>query len=86
MQAVTKAVSATITQAQFDMLTSLCFNIGAGHFKSSTLVKVLNEGNFDQATNEFLRWNKAGGAEVDGLTNRRRAEATNFRGNIPKLA
>ena len=86
MTAVRNGVTVQITQPQFDMLTSFTFNVGANAFKNSTLLKVLNQGNFDQATNEFLRWNKAGGQVIEWLTNRRRAEATNFRGNIPKLA
>jgi GH24 family phage-related lysozyme (muramidase) len=80
-QAVRSAITVQITQTQYDMLVSLCFNIGEGAFKGSTLVKVINEGNLTEAPTQFMRWNKAGGQEVAGLTNRRRAEATNFLGS-----
>ena len=46
-QAVNKYVHASLSQPRFDMLTSLCFNIGVGAFKRSTLVRVLNRGNVD---------------------------------------
>lgn len=80
MQTVRNAIKANITQSQFDMLVSLCFNIGQGAFKSSTVVRVINQGNFDQVPNAFMMWVKAGGKVVQGLVNRRQAEAANFRG------
>lgn len=86
MQTVRDAIKTNITQSQFDMLVSLCFNIGSGAFKSSTVVRVINEGNFDQVPNAFLMWVKAGGKTVQGLVNRRRAEAANFRGATTGVA
>lgn len=80
-QAVRGAVKVSVTQAQYDMMVSLCFNIGQGAFKGSTLVKTLNQGNFDDATNQFMKWTKAKGQIIQGLVNRRRAEAANFRGD-----
>jgi lysozyme len=80
MQTVRDAVKSNITQSQFDMLTSLCFNIGSGAFKNSTVVRVINEGDFDKVPNAFMMWVKAGGKVVQGLVNRRQAEAANFRG------
>ncbi len=80
-QAVRNTIKTKLTQSQYDMLVSISFNIGTGAFKNSTLARVINEGNFDQAPNAFMMWVKAGGKTVQGLVNRRRAEASNFRGS-----
>lgn len=77
-QAVADLVNVPLEQNQFDALVSLVFNIGAGAFKNSTLLKKLNAGDVDGATKEFLRWNKVKGRVVSGLTNRRRQEAQLF--------
>lgn len=63
------------TQNQFDALVSLCFNVGEGNLKDSTLRRLHNEGAYDQARGQFARWNKAAGREMAGLTRRRTAEA-----------
>jgi lysozyme len=54
----------------------LSYNIGLNAFSKSTLLKKVNF-NPDDLTikNEFLKWNKAGGKEVKGLTNRREQES-----------
>jgi GH24 family phage-related lysozyme (muramidase) len=77
-----KAVNATgveLTQNEYDALVCLCYNIGAGNFFKSTLVKMLKAGN-DKAeiAKQFLRWDKAGGKPLAGLTRRRNAEAELF--------
>ena len=73
------AVKVELTQNEFDALVCLCYNIGTGNFVSSTLVKMLkaDEPKSDIAA-QFLRWNKAGGKELAGLTRRRNAEAELF--------
>ena len=73
-------VDAGLTQNQFDALCCLVFNIGAGAFRKSTLLKRLNEHDFDSAAAEFHRWNKAGGRVLSGLVRRRKAEAELFEG------
>ena len=70
-----------ITQNMFNALVSLCYNIGVGKFSKSTLVKKLNALDFNGAANEFLKWNKAGGKVVQGLTNRRIRERILFNMN-----
>lgn len=77
-ECVNKAVTAQLLQGEFDALCSLCFNIGCTAFGKSTLVKLLNEGNFDAAVHEFKRWNKQAGKELAGLTDRRAKEAQLF--------
>lgn len=61
-------------------LISFVYNVGCGAFRGSTMVKLLNSGQKDKAMEQFKRWNKAGGKEVKGLTNRRLAEAELFSG------
>jgi lysozyme len=69
-----KCVTVPLNQNQFDALSSWTFNVGVGAACGSTLVKLLNQGQYTQACNQLPRWNRAGGKEVRGLTNRRMAE------------
>ena len=55
-------------------LLSWTYNVGVGAACSSTLVKLANAGDLVGACDQLLRWNRAGGREVRGLTNRRKAE------------
>jgi len=73
-QAVLRMVKVPLTQGQFDALVDFCFNLGAGRFASSTLLKRLNAGFYDEAAHELLRWNQAGGKEIPALKARRQAE------------
>ena len=54
--------------------TSFVWNLGETNFKNSTLLKKLNAGDRQGACSELLRWDKAGGKVVKGLTNRRKFE------------
>lgn len=67
-----------ITQNQFDACVSLAFNIGCANFRTSTLCRKLREGDDIGAAQEFLRWNKANGRVMAGLTRRRQAEMNLF--------
>jgi lysozyme len=73
---VDELVTSNINQNQFNALVSFAYNVGTGNFSSSTLLKKVNR-NPDDLTikDEFLRWNKAGGKVINGLTNRRNEEA-----------
>ena len=73
---VDELVTSNINQNQFNALVSFAYNVGTGNFSSSTLLKKVNR-NPDDLTikDEFLRWNKAGGKVLNGLTNRRNEEA-----------
>jgi len=77
-QTVNSAIKVPLNQNQFDALVSLAYNIGATAFKKSTLVKRLNEGNYNAAANQFDLWVNAGGKRMQGLVNRRAAERTLF--------
>lgn len=78
IKAVRNYVKVSLNQNQFDALTSFCFNVGIGAFQNSTLLRVLNQGNYQKAANQFLRWNQAGGKVIQGLVNRRKAEKELF--------
>ena len=77
-QTVNNTVKVPLNQNQFDALVSLAYNIGSTAFKNSTLVKRLNEGNYNAAANQFDLWVNAGGKRMQGLVNRRAAERTLF--------
>ncbi len=79
---VKRLVNVPLSQGQYDALVSFVFNLGGGNFKSSTLLKKLNKGDYDACPEQIMRWNKA---RVDGkltplrgLTRRRTAEAAIF--------
>lgn len=76
--AVTDYVEGDLTQGQFDALVCFVFNIGVGAFRESTLLRLLNQGDSEGAAEQFLRWNKAGGKVLAGLTRRREAERELF--------
>jgi lysozyme len=80
MQALVKV---PLTQGQTDCLTDFCFNVGSGKLKASTLLKLLNMGEYDAACNELYRVDEdgnqhgfifAGGKVLAGLVKRRQAE------------
>jgi lysozyme len=69
-------VTSNLNQNQFNALVSFAYNVGTGNFSSSTLLKKVNKNPNDLTIkDEFLRWNKAGGKVLNGLTNRRNEEA-----------
>lgn len=70
------------TQGQFDALVSFTFNLGCDALRRSTLLSVLLAGDDEMASREFVRWNKAGGKVLAGLTRRREAEAELFRSMV----
>ena len=73
-------VKVPLDQHQYDALVSWVYNLGPTNFRSSTMLRVLNEGKYEEVPNQIRRWNKAGGKELDGLTRRRNAEAEMFAG------
>jgi lysozyme len=75
---VNRSVSAILNQNQFDALVAFAFNVGVGAEGSSTLVKLLNSGDYAGAAAQFPRWNKVNGVPSEGLTRRRAAEQALF--------
>lgn len=76
--AVSSLVNVPLTQNQFDALVSLTYNIGASAFKNSTLLKLLNQGDYIAASQQFDVWIKSGGQTVQGLVNRRAVEKAHY--------
>jgi lysozyme len=81
---VTGLIKSKVTQNQFNALVSFAYNLGTDidtddipeGLGDSTLLKKVNANPNDKAiTNEFLKWNKAKGVVVPGLTNRRIKES-----------
>jgi len=67
-------VKVPLTQDEFDALVDFVFNCGTGNFEHSTLLKLVNDGQFAEAAQEFQKWDRAGGLIVAGLLRRRLAE------------
>lgn len=72
-------VKVNISENEFAALVSFAYNVGIGALQKSTLLKLLNN-NSDKAkvAEEFLKWNRAGGKVLSGLTRRRQAEKALF--------
>ncbi|MDB4343330.1 lysozyme [bacterium] len=79
-KAVNDAVTISIDQCMFDALVSWTYNLGPSNLNASTMLKVLNSGNYDGVPEQIKRWNKAGGKVLEGLIRRREAEALLFEG------
>lgn len=77
-QAVESCVKVPLSQNQFDALVSFCYNCGGQALRTSTLLRLLNEGKYSETSEQFLRWNKAGGKVLVGLTRRREEEKKLF--------
>ena len=75
---VDSLVTVDLNQNQFDALIAWTFNLGPGNLIESTMLKVLNEGKYDEVPYQMKRWNKAGGEVLEGLVRRREAEAALF--------
>lgn len=75
---VNNDVTVPLTQNQFDALVSLCFNIGVTAFRDSTLLNLLNAGDYNGAAAQFSVWININGAVSQGLVNRRNAEKDLF--------
>lgn len=82
---VMKRTTAHINQEMFDALVSFCFNLGLGNYQASTLRMKLNRGEYEDIYEQFLRWNKAGGMVLRGLTRRRKAEGVLFNEGVVSL-
>jgi lysozyme len=77
-KAVNDAVTISIDQCMFDALVSWTYNLGPSNLNASTMLKVLNSGDYEGVPAQIKRWNKAGGKVLEGLIRRREAEALLF--------
>lgn len=71
-------VTIDLNQNQFDALVDFVYNLGIGNLEKSTLLKLLNSGDYNGAAQEFTKWDMAGGKISDGLLRRRQAEQNLF--------
>jgi len=78
--AVNKFVTVPLAQHEFDALVCFVFNVGGGAFRSSTLLRLLNQGFKCEVPAQLARWNKASGKILRGLTRRRAEEAVLWAG------
>ena len=75
---VGKAVTVPLNANQFSALVSFSYNLGLANLQSSTLLRLLNQGDYAGAAAQFPRWDRAGGQIVAGLRRRRQAEQALF--------
>ena len=76
--AVNSLVKVPLKQGQFDALVSFVYNVGKTAFANSTLLRMLNSGNYSGAGEQFNRWVFAGGKKLQGLVKRRGEEKELF--------
>lgn len=81
--ALRQCVRVPLHQHEYDAFLSLAYNIGPGAFCGSTLVRVLNQGDYRAACEQILRWDKFQGQPLRGLTLRRQAEHRQCLGHTP---
>ncbi|MDJ6848618.1 lysozyme [Salmonella enterica] len=55
-------------------LYSFVYNVGAGNFRTSTLLRKINLGDINGACDQLRRWTYAGGKQWKGLVTRREIE------------
>jgi GH24 family phage-related lysozyme (muramidase) len=75
---VTSVVTVPLTDLQYAALADFVFNVGANNFKTSTLLRVINEQHFAQVPYQLGRWKMAGGKVLPGLEQRRQGEIDLF--------
>lgn len=75
-------VTAPLTQNQFDALVDWTFNLGGMNLRSSTMLKRINNKDWDKVTMEMLRWDHDNGKVVKGLTERRQEEVKLWKGEL----
>jgi len=79
IQSVNVLCRVPLTQGEFDALVDFDFNLGRGALGGSTLLRLLNAGDYAGAAAQFERWDMAGGKHMAGLLRRRHAEESEFR-------
>lgn len=83
---VVQHVKSEVNDNQFSALVSFAYNLGMGNLKSSTLLKKVNANPNDiTISDEFKKWNRAGGKVLNGLTRRRNAEVDLYYKSLDRL-
>ena len=84
-QGVRESLRREITDAQFSALVSFAYNVGIGAFRSSSVLRAVNAGDFEAVPRRMGMWVKGGGRVLPGLVRRRAAEAALFMGGITHM-
>jgi len=82
INAVSFLVIVKLSSGQRDALISFVYNIGPMAFENSTMLRRLNDGEFEEAASEFGRWIYGGDKVLGGLVKRRKREEKLFRDGI----
>jgi lysozyme len=77
-QGVNGMIARSLTSNQFSALVSFAYNVGLGALQSSTLLRLVNAGDFSGAAAQFGKWVNGGSGPLPGLVRRRAAEAALF--------
>ncbi len=77
-EAIERLVQVPLNQNEFDALVSFTFNVGIGAFSKSSLLQILNTGDYQDAARQFSRWVRGGGQKLPGLVSRRKDEYNLF--------
>lgn len=85
-KALNRLVKVPLNQNQFDALASLVFNIGETQFRTSTILRKLNAGDYEGAAAEFPKWRKQKGKVLRGLVRRRAEEMEYFLSPIDSVS
>lgn len=83
--AINRLVKVNLTQNQFDALVSFAYNVGINAFEYSTLLRLINKGDFREAAEQFDRWCKVGRKQIEGLVTRRKTEKALFLRNDEQI-
>lgn len=75
-----------ITQGMYEALAGWAYNVGTGAACKSTAIRLINQGKYYAGCKDLLRWNRAGGQVVRGLTIRRQKESDACIKGIPEHA
>lgn len=78
IETIQSDVHVPLTDGEEEALADFIYNVGAGNFEHSTLLRMLNAGDYAGAADQFERWNMAGGKVLAGLVRRRAAERALF--------
>jgi len=84
-QAINDFVTVTLNQNQFDALVDFCYNLGQNALKTSTLLDILNKGDYKGASEQFPLWCHCDGVKNQGLLNRRLAEQSLFNTEVSNV-
>jgi len=83
---VRKYVKVPLSQGEFNALTDFVYNVGETNFRKSTLLKLVNQREYDLAALEFRKWNRVNGKNCDlpvskcaGIPKRRAWEESIFK-------